>query len=67
MKEEKNIGRMIYELENDLELCRQAEQIINGWKNIYKFSNDSKRYALLTDILTAMGFSPEEIQKILIK
>ncbi len=69
MEEARNkntIGRMISELERDLEACRKADQMISDWKFLYAMANESRKFELLREILHKMGFSPEEISKILI-
>ena len=61
------IGRMISELERDLEAYRKADQIISDWKFIYTMADQTKKYQLLREMLHTMGFSAEEISKIIMK
>ncbi len=61
--EKKTIGRMISELEADLEACREADRIICEWKFRYTLANDALKPQLLKEMLHVCGFSAEEIEK----
>lgn len=61
----KTIGRMISELEIELEACRRADRIINDWKFIYSLADQDKKYVLLREMLHTCGFTPDEINKII--
>lgn len=54
---------MISELEQDLEACRKADQIIENWKFLYSISNESKRRRLMVEMLETMGFPKDDIYK----
>lgn len=65
--ENKNIGGMIYELERDLDACTRADLILYNWKFIYKRANESGKYHLIRKLLEEIGFSPDDIEKVLNK
>jgi Holliday junction resolvasome RuvABC DNA-binding subunit len=64
--EKKTIGRMISELEANLNACREADKIINEWKFRYTTASDELKPQLLKEMLHVCGFSPEEIDKMVL-
>lgn len=61
----KTIGDMIVELENDVEACRKADDIIGRFKALYKMAKPSHRYKLMHDMLVSLGWSTEEADKMI--
>lgn len=61
----KTIGQMIYELERDLEMYRQADATINKWKEVYMVADENTRMKMMKEMLYEMGFSMQEVDKII--
>lgn len=62
----KTIGQNIAEMEADLAACRAADMRIRLWKELFKQASEYEKKGMLTTVLDELlGFSEEEIKKIL--
>lgn len=61
--QEKTIGQIISELEENLKMCKEADRIINEWKFMFTLASDEVKPQMLKEMLYSCGIPPSEINK----